>query len=50
MHVRYWKSDTGADMNSKYWVHQVGDLAKATVLKVLVTWSFTSFVLAVCLV
>ncbi|GMI20818.1 hypothetical protein TeGR_g5474 [Tetraparma gracilis] len=48
LHVSYWKVDTGADKYSKHWVKRLGDLPKATVLKVIMTWAMTAFVLMTC--
>ncbi|GMI38531.1 hypothetical protein TeGR_g7734 [Tetraparma gracilis] len=49
LHVGYWKMGTGAEENSKHWVKRLGDLPKATLCKVVHTWTFTAFVLATCL-
>ncbi|GMI41373.1 hypothetical protein TeGR_g7725 [Tetraparma gracilis] len=49
LHVSYWKSDTGADKDSKHWVNRLGDLPKATLCKMAQTWAMTAFVVATCL-
>ena len=48
LHVSYWKIDAGGDKDSKHWVLRVGDLPKATQVKVAMTWAVTAFVLATC--
>ena len=49
LHVSYWKMGTGGEKDSKYWVLRLGDLPKATVVKVTITWGFTAFVAMTCL-
>ena len=49
LHISYWKVNTGGDKDSKHWVLRVGDLPKATLIKVAMTWSFTAFVAVTCL-
>ncbi|GMI40343.1 hypothetical protein TeGR_g13331 [Tetraparma gracilis] len=48
LHVSYWKIDAGGDKDSKHWVLRVGDLPKATLVKVAMTWTLTAFVAATC--
>ncbi|GMI44430.1 hypothetical protein TrCOL_g2680 [Triparma columacea] len=48
LHVSYWKTDTGGIKNSNHLVGRLGDLPKATVIKMADTWAFTAFVIAVC--
>jgi hypothetical protein len=49
LHVSYWKVGTGADKDSKYWMSRIGDLPKAALCKLIQTWTFTAFVIVVCL-
>ncbi|GMI30792.1 hypothetical protein TeGR_g4882 [Tetraparma gracilis] len=48
LHVSYWKGGTGGNKDSKYWVYMIGDLPKATLMKMVLTWFITAFVLATC--
>ncbi|GMI36517.1 hypothetical protein TeGR_g6066 [Tetraparma gracilis] len=48
LHVSYWKTGTGGDKDSKYWVLRLGDLLKATIAKAAMSWTYTAFVLATC--
>ncbi|GMI58565.1 hypothetical protein TeGR_g11701 [Tetraparma gracilis] len=49
MHVSYWNLSTGADESSKKWSDRIGDVPKATVFKIFITWAYTSLVIIVCL-
>ena len=48
LHVSYWKTDTGGSKDDKQLVNRLGDLPKATVIKMADTWALTAFVIAVC--
>ncbi|GMI38235.1 hypothetical protein TeGR_g3856 [Tetraparma gracilis] len=49
LHVSYWKVGTGAEKDSKHWVKRLGDLPRATLVKVAQTWCITAFVIVTCL-
>ncbi|GMI31844.1 hypothetical protein TeGR_g11241 [Tetraparma gracilis] len=49
LHESYWKLDTGALKNSNKWAWRIGDLVKASLLKILTQIFITMFVVAVCI-
>jgi hypothetical protein len=49
MHMAYWTFETGADVNANVWIRRVGDLIKATALKISFTVAIVPFVLLTCL-
>ena len=49
MHASYWRTDTGADNGSRFWMDRVGDMPKSTILKAMMTWCLITFILMVCL-
>ena len=49
LHASYWNVSTGADEQNKAWVLRLGDLPRATLIKVMMSWTFTAFVAVTCL-